>query len=346
MQIINYDDPLWKITLNKLSENYQDIFYKQEFAQLCQKSIYTKHKIKCAVVSCIHGFLLYPFILRRFNYEEIEEFYDITSLYGRGGIISNIKNNNIINGFFNEFNLYCKKEKIVTSFDRFHPIIKNDKFISAKTEVVRIGDFAYVDLTNNINNLKKNFADGHKKSIKKAEKNNIKIFFENNLNHLDDFLSIYSSSMKQKKADNFYYFNKEFFNNLNNFLKDNYCFFYAVYNGKIISCELILHNKFYSHSYLGSTINEYKHLCSNHLLKFEIIKYCKDQENKFYLLGGGVKPNDGIYKYKLGFSSKNYTSLIGKTIFDQKKYFDIKCYFNKKKINESSNFQFYEDNSV
>ena len=61
MQIVNYDDPLWKITLNKLSENYQDIFYKQEFAKLCQKSIYTKHKIKCAVVSCIYGFLLYPF---------------------------------------------------------------------------------------------------------------------------------------------------------------------------------------------------------------------------------------------------------------------------------------------
>jgi len=343
MQIINYDDPLWSITLGKLSKNYQDVFYKQEFAHLCQKSIYTKHKIKCAVVNSSHGLLLYPFIFRKFNYKGIGEFCDITSLYGRGGIISNINNNNIINQFFDEFNLYCKKEKIVTSFDRFHPIIKNHKYIYTKTKVVQIGDFAYIDLTDNINNLKNNFADGHKKSIKKAEKNNIKIFCENNLNHLDDFLNIYSTSMEQKKANKFYYFNKEFYINLNNFLKNNYSFFYAVYKNRIISCELVLHNKFYSHSYLGSTINEYKHLCSNHLLKYEIIKYCKNQKNKFFLLGGGIKANDGIYKYKSGFSSNNYKSLVGKTIFDEKKYSDIENYFLEKKIEKSNSFQFYEN---
>ena len=273
----------------------------------------------------------------------MEEFYDITSLYGRGGIVTNIKNDNILNNFFNEFNTYCIKKKIVTSFERFHPIIKNHQFIQQKTKVVDVGNFSYINLETNIENIKNNFADGHKKSIKKAQKNHIKIFFEKNLTHLDDFINIYTTSMDQKNANKFYYFNKKFYNNLDNFLKNNYTFFYAVYKNKIISCELILHNKFYSHSYLGSTINEYKHLCSNHLLKYEIIKYCKNQKNKFFLLGGGIKANDGIYKYKSGFSSNNCKSFVGKTIFDEKKYCDIENYFIKKKIKKSNNLQFYEN---
>lgn len=344
MQIINFDDPSWNQTLNKLEENYQDIFYRQEFAQLTQNSIYLKYNIKCAIMNYNGGVLLYPFILRKFNFEGIEEFYDITSLYGRGGIITNIKNDNILNHFFDEFNTYCIKKKIVTSLDRFHPIIKNDKFIHQKTEVIDVGNFSWVDLSNNIEDLKNRLADRHKKSLKKAQNNNIKIFFESNLEHLDDFLNIYSISMERKNADKFYYFNKKFYNMLDIFLKNNYTFFYATYKNKIISCELILHNKFYSHSYLGSTLHEYKHLCANHLLKFEIIKYSKNQKNKFFLLGGGIKANDGICKYKSGFSSTNCKSLIGKTIFNKEKYLEVDNYFLKKKIKKIDKFQFYENN--
>ena len=342
-QIIDLNNSLWKVLFDKIPISKKDIFYSQEFLNLCQISIYKKYQIKAAIYYLNDKIILYSFIKRNFSLDGFKKFYDITSVYGRGGIITNLsKNDKILKQFHLDFLDYCKKEKILNSFDRFHPIIGNHNFSNTITNILPRQDFVVLDLKNNFANIEKNFEYRHKKSILKAIRNNVKIFFENDLNHLNDFLFIYKKMLDFQKADNFYYFDNDFYLNLLKYLKDNFIFSYAKYNNKIISCELILHNGFYAHSYLGATLIDYRNLCPNHLLKSKVIEYLIGIQCKYYLIGGGIKNNDGIFEYKKGFSPDGiYSSFIGKTIYDESLYNNIKEKY--KKNNSLNKLQFYEN---
>ena len=151
--------------------------------------------------------------------------------------------------------------------------------------------------------------------------------------------------MKIKKADKFYFFKKEFFFNLKKYLKNNYQFFYAKYDGKIISCELVIFSSFYCHSFLGATKHEYKKICSNHLLKTKIIEFFKLKGLQYFFLGGSQSEKDGIFKYKSGFSNEKFLrNKIGKIIFNENKNLELKQIFSKEFPDENFNkLQFYEN---
>lgn len=343
-QIIDFNSSLWKNLYNKIPNSKKDIFFSSEFLCSCQKTLYKDHKIKAAIYSFDNKIILYPFVKREFVLDKFTKFYDITCIYGRGGIISNLlEGDKLLEDFHLNFIDYCKKEKIINSFDRFHPIIGNHKFSNQLTNIELIQDFIVLDLDDSFININNNFEYRHKKSISKAIRNNIEIFIEEDLKHLDDFLFIYKDMLNYQNADRFYYFEKKFYIALDDYLKNNFFFAYAKYNNKIISCELILHNNYYAHSYLGATLIDYKNLCPNHLLKSNIINHLVDMRCKYYLLGGGINNNDGIYEYKKGFAPKGiYNSYIGKAIYDDKLYNNLKKEYDKSGVNLNK-LQFYEN---
>jgi len=125
-------------------------------------------------------------------------------------------------------------------------------------------------------------------------------------------------------------------------MKNNSIFFYVKdQNNKILSIELILFSANYAHSYLGTTTMEGKRNYANQFLKYKIIEYLKNKNIKYYLLGGGQSPEDGIYKYKESLAPNSYVnSKIYFNIWNKKVYKDLNQYF-KKKIT-SKKLQFYE----
>jgi hypothetical protein len=340
-QIIDLQNHLWKKLLDIIPNSNKDIFYTSELLNVFQETIYKKNEILAAIYYKGEKIIFYPFVKRSFNINF--KFKDITSIYGRSGIITNVdKADKVINDFHSNLLEYVKNENIITSFDRYHPLLQNNKFSSNKTEVNMIQNFIILDLNKNFLEIEKKFEYRHKKSISKAEKSGVKVFFEKNLDHLDNFINIYTKMLNFQKADKFYYFEKNFYINLFKYIKENFFFSYAVLDNKIISCELILHNNFYAHSYLGASLIEYRHKCPNHILKSKTIQKLIDIKCKYYLIGGGLADNDGIYQYKKGFAPNGvYPSFIGKTIHDNTLYNNIKTNY-KNKVNLLK-LQFYED---
>ena len=80
---------------------------------------------------------------------------------------------------------------------------------------------------------------------------------------------------------------------------------------------------------------------SNALLKRDIIRYCKDQNYRYYLLGGGI---NGIYRYKMGFAPLgSCTSYVGGMIYNEDVYRDLKVELVNKGVEINKNkFQFYD----
>jgi hypothetical protein len=63
-------------------------------------------------------------------------------------------------------------------------------------------------------------------------------------------------------------------------------------------------------------------------------------------LGGGIKNEDGIFKYKKAFScNQEIKSYVGKTVYNPKKYLELKNLFISNEFKaDFERFQFYDIN--
>lgn len=340
---INPDDKLWKKSLSFFSDLNTDIFYSQEFAKLIQNTIYKNNSVKCLVANDGDNYILCPVIERKFEFKK-EKYADITSPYNLGGPIYNKKNDKLKKFFNEQLIKYCKTNEILNFFLRFHPILKNTDIIN-NVDILNTGEYAIVNLKKITKPLIKNFKYRHQKSIKKAVNNKVEIIISNDEKYMNNFFQIYFSEMKIKKASKFYFFEKEFFYNLKKYLKNKYQFFYAKFEEKIVSCELVIYNETFSHSYLGATNHKYKHICPNHLLKSKIIEFFHLKGLQYFFLGGSQSEKDGIFNYKSGFSNeKVLNNKIGKMIFKKDEHFELKEIFKKEYPDEDfKKLQFYEN---
>ena len=339
--IANPRDKVWERSYKSLPDSQKDLFYSPNFSKFTQVNIYKNYEVKCFIALDKTDFILCPFILRKFIFNN-NSFFDITSLYPHGGPISNNPKNLQLKKYFQDKCVdYCNKNKIKNFLIRYHPLV-GFKFNNLQNlKNINTGDFIYVDLQKiDENDILKNFNRSVIRGIKKAIKFNIETLISNDEKYILEFYDLYSKEMKRKKADKFYFFPKEFFLNLNK-LKDHYQFFYSLHKKKIVSCELVLYNSHYSHSFLGSTNILYKNYCPNSLLKKDIIMYFKEKKNKYFFLGGGP---EGVRNYKQGFkNTNNLKNFIGVLEVDKLFKTELKKNMSKKyKITNEFKIQFYD----
>lgn len=294
------------------------------------------------------GVALYPFVKRNLTrltgFSSAAGLYDITSLYGRGGIVGSSAALMDITPFHTAMAAYCRENAIVCGFDRFHPVIANDVRAAPDAKIMEIGGFVVVDMRPEMDVIENAFRQSVRKDLRKAERNGITCFCESNCDHLKEFLDIYYHSMGRNSAAEFYYFSEEYFAALGKEIPGQFHFFYAVAGNDIVSCELVLHHGKYCHSFLGGTKREALPLCANPILKREIIRFFKGQGCAYFLLGGGTKPDDGVYNFKKAYAPEGVLpSRIGGTIWDHQAYERLKAELSFAGVVIPGNrFQFYD----
>lgn len=346
--ILKPDSPEWGNLFDSLPLDQQDLFYSPSFARLCKNTINQKDEVLCATMTSEASVVLYPFVKRNLailtGCSTFADLYDITSLYGRGGIVGSIAALRDIAPFHTAMGVYCRENAIVCGFDRFHPIIANDVCAAPEAKIMEVGGFVVVDMRPEMGEIEKTFKHSLRKHLRKAERNGISCFAESNCDHLKDFLDIYYHTMDRNSALGFYYFSEEYFVTLNREMPGQFHFFYAVAGENIISCELVLHHGKYCHSFLGGTKQEAMPLCANQILKREIISFLKDRGCEYFLLGGGASPYDGIFDFKKAYAPEGVLpSRVGGTIWDHQAYERLRVDLSSAGLPIQNNrFQFYD----
>ena len=246
---------------------------------------------------------------------ESGQYFDLITPYGYGGFWGDISDWNKLNQAYTE---YCVANSYVCEFVRFE--LFTDFYQHYDGEVETRTHNVVRSLEMPLDTLWMDFKQKVRKNVKKANTYNLGIIIENTDNHIEDFLRIYYSTMNRTDAEDEYYFSKQFYKDLNE-MKDNVMYFYVVYEGKIISTELVIYGKDNCYSYLGGTNREYYDVRPNDFLKYEIIKWAKEKGLKNFVLGGGYGADDGIFQYKLCLAPHGvYDFYIGRKIFDKKSY--------------------------
>lgn len=250
---------------------------------------------------------------------EENKYFDLSSPYGYGGFIIEGEDSKNVNKCYEE---YCKKNNIICEFVRFHLLENYQKKYNG--EAVKIKHNIIRKLDMNPEEMLMDFEHKVRKNIKKANRNNLQIQIDTTGETLNNFLEIYYSTMDRNNAEQEYYFDKSFFEKLNE-MKENIVYFNVLYEGKIISTELVIYSPNNCYSYLGGTLSEYFDLRPNDFLKYEIIKWAYNKGIKNFILGGGYGgEDDGIYRYKKSFAPTGiYDFYIGKNIFNEKIYAEL-----------------------
>jgi peptidoglycan pentaglycine glycine transferase (the first glycine) len=168
-----------------------------------------------------------------------------------------------------------------------------------------------LDVTKDEEELLKDMRKVNRYSIRKSEKEGVKVQISSNPDDFEEFYKVYNETVSHQKFQPFTkaYFQKEF----DCFSKDDkVLWFFAEYNNEIIGTAMIIFSNgsaFYHH---GASIMKYKKIPAAHLLQWETIREAKRRGCKYYNFWGIAPENkpkhpwQGFTFFKTGFGGKAY----------------------------------------
>jgi len=312
----------WNKYLALFKNKDKDIYFTEEYIKLYESQ---NDRAECFIYEEKEKIFLFPYLKRRIEIIE-GEYYDFETAYGYGGPIINVNEKEFVKIAWRTFYESCVQNNIVCGFVRFHPLLKNYELIKSVLPSVNI----FYDRKTIIMHLELSVEDiwkqelhsKHRNVIRKAESYGLKFKVDEQLEHLDEFINIYNSTMRYLDADNFYFFNKSYYNNLKKNLRDN-CFLGLIYfNNKIISAAIFFKYGIYGHYHLSGSLREYLKYYPNNLLIYKTALYLKEKGTKLFHLGGGTdeNPENNLYKFKKRFSKIEADFYIAKLIFNAGMY--------------------------
>jgi hypothetical protein len=142
---------------------------------------------------------------------------------------------------------------------------------------------------------------------------------------LDTFTTIYWQTMERLKAQRFFYFSEAYFRAMFEQAEDNFQLYVARdKHGEVLSTAIFLGDGKFSHYHLGGSADGMGRLHCNNLLFFEVAKAMKRRGLQYLHLGGASSTQQGLYRFKCGFSSTRENYFIGRSIYLQEDY-EILC---------------------
>ena len=274
--------------------------------------------------------ILYSFYYRCLNqsqaFKNIGPCIHITSPYGYGGPIfegNEEERSDAEQEFIRLFKSELTKRNSVSEF------VREDLF---RRQIVNRNDGVLIEQQKNIvvhlNRAHDDIWTGYKhkvrKNVNRAKASNLKVVFDIEGEYLNEFVKIYHDTMRRTEAPSKFFIPKDKFHSLVDSLgQDGGLMFAHVFSGgRMVSTELLLRSQTVLFSCLGGTLEDAFDARPNDLLKHETILWGSDNGYKHYVLGGGVQPNDGIFKYKEAFDPDGITPFYIRKVIHNEKIYD------------------------
>ena len=248
-------------------------------------------------------------------------YFDITTPYGYGGWL--IEGDNTEN-LFSVYEGWLRRNSIISEFVRFHPMVGNNKKCSSFYDIVQLGEVVHIDLSSP-KVVWENFSSKNRNVIRKAMKNDIKIYNGRYPEIFEEFRKIYNSTMDKDAAEAYYYFAPEFYTSILNDLNHNSEVFYAVKDGKIVAASIILMCNGYLNYHLSGSLHDYYNLAPTNLLLYETALWGSEHGYRSLYLGGGVgSGQDNLFAFKRSFYKGDLNHFyIGKKVFNHEVYDEL-----------------------
>nr|WP_262910804.1 GNAT family N-acetyltransferase [Wocania arenilitoris] len=228
------------------------------------------------------------------------KYFDVITPYGYGGPLYNGDiNEKDLKAFWSAVDNWYKQNNVITEFIRFS-LNKNHlgytghlvkSLLNVKGELFKDFDRQWISFVSKVRN-------NYRKAVSYNLNNTIFNSNEINKKTIKLFFDIYTKTMIRLNAKDIYFFSLNYFESLILSNPNEFSIAFAYLDNIPISAELIIKNNDTIFAFLGGTDSDYFHCRPNDYLRVEIIKWAISQNFKYYVLGGGLKDGDGLYKSK------------------------------------------------
>ena len=248
-------------------------------------------------------------------------YFDFSTPYGYGGWLIEGTNTEPL---FQCYENWARENGIISEFARFHPMIKNHALCAGSYEVVRLGEIVHMDLCSP-EGIWNNITSKNRNMIRKAIKNGVAVYNGRFPNIYEKFREIYNQTMDKDSAEEYYYFEPEFYNSILVDLEDNAQVFWAEKDGKIIAASILIGANGYLNYHLSGSLAETSSFAPGNLILYKAAIWgCINGYRTFYLGGGVGSGEDGLFKFKRSFYKGELNHFyIGKKVFIQEKYDEL-----------------------
>jgi hypothetical protein len=263
-------------------------------------------RLVCAVGDLDRATILFPLVLRPLAAEPWarsgERRWDAITPYGYGGPFVWGPGPRDDAAFWRGYEGWCAAHRIVSTFARLslfpeqRPGLPATPLVSS-LNVVRA-------LAGGLDAIWDDYAHSVRTNVRAAERAGVEVEIDRTGARLDAFLAVYGHTMRRRGAAAFYFFPRAFFEALVEGLATQVAFVHAVAGGEVVSSELVLCSEERVYPLLGGTRAEAFPLRPNDALRHRAIAWAVSQGKSAYVLGGGLEPEDGIFRHKRAFAPR------------------------------------------
>jgi Uncharacterized protein involved in methicillin resistance len=250
-------------------------------------------------------------------------YYDWSTPYGYGGPLTERLNEPDLRDFFRLLYEYCRSNRIVSQFIRFHPLLQNQREFMDFCAPRRLKQTVFMD-TSSRESIDANLEARNRGAIKKAQKAGVTIETGNGKEARSEFVSMYRETMLRRNAAGYYFFSDAFFDDFFANMEGRYCLFRALLGDRTVSSAVILYCNGKMHYHLSASAWAYRSFAPNNLLLYTAA--CRGTEKGYgkFHLGGGVENEDSLLLFKRSFNKSGLIDFyIGRTIFCEEAYREL-----------------------
>lgn len=250
-------------------------------------------------------FIAIPFLKREITNSE---WYDLTSVYGYSGPVSNRKMEDIKPEMIRHFEIifkdFLKENNIISVFSRLHPFFKQNLLLNQLGGIKNNGKTIYIDLSVSLEKQQENYHKRLLRQIRQLRKKPYIIREASTEEEITLFTAIYQENMNRLSASTDYYYSKDYFHKLIT-NKDFNCKLILIYDeAKIICGAIIGYSDHIIRNHLSATHSDYVKDSPSKLLTDEISVIGRKMGLHYFHLGGGVGgKEDSLFAFKSHFSN-------------------------------------------
>ena len=272
-----------------------------------------------------------------------EKYYDAITPYGYGGpvVLETIDREKLVAAYNDAYRTYCRENRIVDEFVRFHPLAENALDFGGLYEIAFNRHTIAVDLTDE-EYSETQFTPNCRNMIRKALKKGVEIEVDEECARMAEFIPLYFKTMDKNHASSYYYFESDYYDHLQHVEGCKVILINALLENKLIGSALFILSGEKMHYHLSSTDPECYSYVTSYAILAQAIEYGRAHSMKCLHLGGGVSTDekDSLFKFKHNFGrmEKNLKDFYtGRAVFLPNEYAQL-CAIAQEQGIESDGF--------
>lgn len=242
---------------------------------------------------------------------------DLVSPYGYAGPLLSRREPAFIDAFCAAWREAARTLGAASEFVRFHPLLQTHTPFAARIDIESPSGVVFIDLADDID---AGLSLTCRKNVSHARKRGVRVEFASGTAGMARFVPLYRATMRRREASSVYDFGDAYFSAIAEGFGDDARVALATHEGRDIAAALLLRHGPRLHYHLGGSDFDSRALCGTNLVLYEAACRARDEGLATFLLGGGLLPDDSLYKFKAGFSNRRAAFFVGRAIYDAARY--------------------------